>query len=141
MVHLVWLECQRNEQFSGLPVGAAGLHNSHHAVLRIIHRELLADNIAVAAQPIPEPISEDDFAVLANFTFFGEKIPPEEEANSKHPVGAGSLCASNDPLRLFKRREVIIVVGPSYQVLKDSALPSPLKIVSRRDTVARAPTL
>ena len=84
-------ERQRYVQLTLHAVGRAGRQHADDRVLLAIHADLLADDMAIAAEPIlPELVGQNRFELFAKLPFFGKEVAAEQEGLAEHMQKAWS---------------------------------------------------
>ncbi len=76
MINLFRLEGQRYNQLAPQPVGRACRHHADHRVRLAIHANLLADDVALSAQPLPKAVHKNDDMIFAGLAFFRQEVAP-----------------------------------------------------------------
>ena len=79
VVDLVRFKCQWDEQVRFKTVGHTGSQHANYGVGFAIEPEPLADHLGIAAETLlPQLVGHDEHMVLAQLTFLGHKVPPQE---------------------------------------------------------------
>src|SRR5215469_11493288 len=112
VIDLVGFESERHHELRFQTIGLAGQIYPYYRIRLSIHPDLFADDVAIRAEVLPEPVREDDNVVLANLTFFGQEITPEEKSGSHHAVCAGRHGAADNALWLLRGCEVVGNIVP-----------------------------
>src|ERR1700722_13750581 len=138
MVDLLRLENQRDVKLRSQSIPRARSHYSDHCVRFTIHLDGLPDDVAIAAQVLPEFVAEDDFVLLAGFTFFRKKVAPHGKFLSHHALEADGARRAVNLLRLIGSREIEVRSAPCTDLLKGFVLPFPVEIIARGYTIVAA---
>ena len=106
MIELLGTEGDGRDHLSLAAIGHARSEHANYRVGFAVDRHGRADDMAVAAQPLPELVHQNDFVILAHLAFFGQEIATHQKAIPEHFVEAGCGASALDVFRLIMRGDI-----------------------------------
>src|SRR5271170_6846471 len=135
VVELLGTEGDGRDHLSLAAIGHARSQHANYNVGFAVDQHGRAHDMAVAAQPLPQFVHQNDFAVLAYLAFFGQEVPAHQKAIPEHFVETGRGASAINEFGLIMGGDIEGAASPRAHVLEDRVLVSPVGEVSRRYSI------
>ncbi len=118
VIQLFRLEDERHDEPLIEAIGLAWGEHANDRVWRTVNLDLLADDVGIGAEPLPQLVQKNDNVFLAGNAFLGQEVAAITEFDAHHPVHAGRCLLALKIFGLVLGGQVEASAREGVQVLR-----------------------